>query len=145
MIKNMNWIWDEENHKATCIITNEKGKDFFGVAFCHPDDLDMESPKTGQEIAFYRAKIEYLRDLRDSDLKPRLAALKQLYYSMKHSKQFQPKSYENRMLQRQIRLIKFDLDTTNEIIAVEQQRLKRYIGEKDKFYHSIRRQRSGQK
>ena len=45
------------------------------------------------------------------------------------------------MLQRQIRMIKFDLDTTKEIIATEEQSLREYLSEKEKFYEKIRSNR----
>lgn len=100
----------------------------------------MKSEKTGCEIAFRRAKIHAMQDYRDS-LKIKLSALNQLYYSMKHSTHFNEKSYENKMLQKQIRLIKFDLDTAKEIIVSEQKNLKEYIDAKDNFYKNTRARR----
>lgn len=100
----------------------------------------MKSEKTGCEIAFRRAKIHAIQDYRD-ELKTKLAALNQLYYSMKHSTHFNEKSYENKMLQRQIRTIKFDLETTKEIIATEYKNLKEYIDNKDTFYKKTRAKR----
>lgn len=100
----------------------------------------MKSEKTGCEIAFRRAKIYAMQDYRD-ELKIKLSALNQLYYSMKHSTHFNEKSYENKMLQRQIHLIKFDLDTAKEIIASEQKNLKEYIDAKDNFYKNTRTRR----
>ena len=70
-----------------------------------------------------------------------LKALKQAYYSMNQSKKFNPKSYENKMLQRQIRQIEFDLDTIRDMLATEEQNLREYIQEKDKFYKRIRHNR----
>lgn len=100
----------------------------------------MMSEKTGCEIAFRRAKIHALQGYKEI-LKNKLSSLNQLYYSMKHSTHFNEKSYENKMLQRQIRLITFDLDTTKEIIATEQQNLKEYIDKKDEFYKHTRERR----
>ena len=60
---------------------------------------------------------------------------------MKHSNKFNPKSYENIMLQRQIRIFKFDIDEIKKIIATEKQNLMAYISEKDKFYNKIRKNR----
>ena len=60
---------------------------------------------------------------------------------MKHSNKFNPKSYENIMLQRQIRIFKFDIDEIKKIIATEKQNLMTYISEKDKFYNKIRKNR----
>ena len=131
--------WDEEQGLASCILTDGK-QVYTGIAQCHPEDVDMMSEKTGCEIAFKRAKIEALRALRD-ELKIRLSTLKQLYHSMNISHRFNEKSYENKMLQRQIRSINFDLTTTKEIIASEEQNLREYLKNKDEFYVKIRKMR----
>lgn len=131
--------WDEEAGVAFCTLTDGR-KSYIGTAKCHPNDEDMKGEKTGCEIAFMRAKIEALKDYRD-EIKHKIAALEQLYYSMKHSKYFNEKSYENKMLQKQIYLNKFDLMTTKEIIDAEKQNLKDYINEKDKFYLKTRARR----
>lgn len=130
--------WNAAEGIAACIITDNQNRVFTEFAKCHDDDFDMISEKTGCEIAYRRAKISALRAVRDLDLKPRLAALKQLYYSMKHSSKFNPNSYENLMLQRQIRLLNFDLATAKEMIASEQKFLKDYIKGKDKLYNRLR-------
>lgn len=53
---------------------------------------------------------------------------------MNRSSKFNEKSYENRMLQRQIRLINFDLATINEILTYERENLRAYLKQKDEFY-----------
>ena len=108
--------WDAETNTATCVLTDAYDKKYIGVAVCHPDDEDMASEKTGCEIALRRANIEYIKSIRDQ-IKHELGALEHLYYVMNRSKQFNPKSYENIMLQRQIRLKKIDLTTIKEEIA----------------------------
>lgn len=89
--------WNEVTGSTMCAIEDQKGRVFIGTAMCHEDDKDMKSRRTGEEISYRRARIEQLRTLR-SDLKLELKALKQLYYSMKHSSHFNSKSYENKML-----------------------------------------------
>lgn len=101
----------------------------------------MKSEKTGYEIAQRRAEINMLKSYISNELKPRLRALKQLYYSMNRNKKFNENSYENYMLQRQIHLIKNELDTTKEIIAELEEDLITYIDSKDKFYKKIRHMR----
>lgn len=133
------FTWDEITGTASCILSDGE-KIFTGFANCHPEDNDMCSEKTGCEIALRRAKINALKDYRN-EVKIRLSALNQLYYSMNRSKYFNKKSYENKMLQRQIRLTNFDLDTVKEMIVSEQQSLKSYIDEKDKFYNKTRLRR----
>lgn len=129
--------WDLEEGVASCII-KYKNQTFCGVAMCHEEDKDMMSEKTGMEIAYRRATIDYLKYVRDMELKPALKALKQLYYTMKHSTHFNPKSYENSKLQRHIRMYEFDLETINEIIIDERKNLKDYIDKKDEFYKKTR-------
>ena len=132
--------WDEEAGIASCILSDGE-KIYTGFAQCHPDDEDMKGQKTGCEIAFRRARINALRGYRD-ELKIRLSTLNQLYHSMNISYRFNEKSYENKMLQRQIRMINFDLATTKEMIATEQENLRTYIKEKDEFYNKTRMRRS---
>lgn len=131
--------WDAESGVASCILSDGE-KVFTGFARCHPEDADMSSEKTGCEIALRRAKISALRGYRD-ELKTKLSALNQLYYSMNRSKRFNEKSYENIMLQRQIRQIDFDLTTTKEMIASEELSLRAYITSKDVFYTQTRKRR----
>lgn len=132
--------WTKDGY-TTCIIKSaNSSREFIGEARCHPDDADMMSQKTGYEIAFQRAKIQAIRAYRD-ELKAQLRALNQLYYSMNKSKRFNEKSYENRMLQRQIRMTNFDLATIREDLATEEQNLRTYIEEKEKFYKRIRHNR----
>lgn len=129
--------WDPEEGIASCIL-QYKNQTFCGVAACHEDDKDMMSSKTGCEIAYHRALIDYFKYIRDTELKPALKALKQLYYTMKHSTHFNPKSYENSKLQRHIRMYEFDLETINDMIADERKNLKDYIDKKDEFYKKTR-------
>lgn len=112
-----------------------------GIARCHPEDSDMQNENTGCEIAMRRATIMLYKHHRDM-LKSQLQALNQLYYSMNKSKRFNPNSYENIMLQRQINLIKTDLDTIKEMIIETQNSLKEYIKLKDDFYVAIRKNRA---
>ena len=131
--------WSKEEGTTVCAISDGKNT-FYGMAHCHPDDADMMSEKTGCEIAYRRACIKaYKHSV--SQLKERLAALNQLYYSMKHSKNFNSKSYENKMLQRQIRLIKSDLAAVKEMIVHEELGLNALIVAKEEFYKAIRKQR----
>lgn len=139
MIREPIFDWDEDLGLAYCELTDGE-RTWVGMAECHTDDLDMMSEKTGCEIAFRRARIKALQDQRRT-LKTQLGALNQYYYSMKHSKKFNKKSYENKMLQRQINLIKTDLDTFSSMIANEQQNLRTYISKKDDFYKHIRKNR----
>ena len=138
------FTWDEETKVATCTIKDNKNRTFIGEAHCHEDDFDMGTALVGYEIAYRRAIIEQLCYIRDAEIKPGIAALKQLYYSMNRSANFNENSYENSMLQRQLCLLEFDLATVKEIIADKRKSLKDYTEKKDKFYKSVRKRREGQ-
>ena len=102
----------------------------------------MKSEKVGCEIAYCRAAINSLIFQRDSIIKPSLKALKQLYYSMKHSKKFNSKSYENKMLFHQIKNWETDLEVINNIIKTERKNLKDYIDAKETLYNNLRKMRN---
>jgi hypothetical protein len=136
--------WDEEHGVAICMLSDGVNT-FVGTSTCHPDDRDMMSEKTGCNIALIRAEIKYFKHVREYEIKPALNALYELYYNMKHSKQFNPKSYENKMLWRRIRAKEFDLDVINQLITTEKQNLSQMIDEKEKFYQRIRANRNKDK
>ena len=133
--------WYEEDRQAICKLHTKYGT-FTGIASCHPDDEDMMSEKVGCEIAYSRAAIESLKYERDCVIKPSLKALKQLYYSMKHSKKFNPKSYEYKMLKRQIECWEFDLTVINDMINTERTWIRDYINTKEALYQNIRANRN---
>ena len=136
--------YNKETGCSTCIIETKYGK-FSGTACCHPDDMDMASEKVGCEIAYSRAAIDSLKYERDNVIKPSLKALKQLYYSMNRSKKFNPKSYEYKMLKRQIECWEFDLAVINDMINTERTWIRDYINTKEALYQNIRANRnSGQ-
>ena len=130
--------WHPESGTAICVLKDYKGRTFVGEAMCHPDDLDMKSERTGCELAFRRAKLEYLRTVRDTELKPALKALKHLYGCMTHSTNFNANSYEARTIRKHIHQIAFELTTIKEEIAYEYQGITDYIKGKDRIYKHIR-------
>lgn len=133
--------WYEEDRQAICKLHTKYGT-FTGIASCHPDDEDMMSEKVGCEIAYSRAAIESLKYERDNVIKPSLKALKQLYYSMNRSKRFNPKSYEYKMLKRQIECWEFDLAVINDMIDTERTWIRDYINTKEALYQNIRANRN---
>lgn len=140
MTKEPYFDWDEESGRCLCAIEDEKHRPFIGTATCHTDDFDMKSRRTGEEIAYRRARIELITAARE-DIKLQLAAYKQLYYSMSHSKQFDSKSYEARMLKRFIRRFEEELQLAKDVLAEEKGALKQYLEMKERLYLSIRAKR----
>jgi hypothetical protein len=135
------YYWDEETGVAGCILTDSNDKTYTGTAFCAEEDQDMKSEKTGCTIAAYRAEIDYYKSMRDNEIKPGLKALRQLYYSINTSKNFDEKSYCARMLKRQIRQYETDLAVVNDLLASAKQDLKTFLADKEKAYSSFRRMR----
>ena len=136
----MKFTWDETTGVAKCIL-KYNNNEFIGQAKCHPEDLDMKSKKGGELIATTRAKIKYLTHIKENELKPSLHSLKQLYYSMNKSKYFNPKSYENKMLQRQIKMYELDIIAINDVIKINKNELRNYIENKELLYQKIRKHR----
>lgn len=123
--------FEYENGVAFCYI--EKGDNLFlGSACLHPDDADIASEITGCEIAEARANIDMMQWIKNNEIKPGLKALKHLYSCVSMSSNFNPKSYENRLLRRQIRKFENDLATVNNSIAEEKKFIKDYIAGKEK-------------
>ena len=137
MNKQPEYFWSEENGTAFCTIYYNKYS-FMGEAQCHPHDRDMISKLTGQTIAEMRATIKYLRFIRDCELQPQLKALKQLYYSINHSKYFDPKSYEATMLYRQINHLTEDLKENKYLIDLTKSQLEAYLITKERDHQRLR-------
>ena len=137
MNKQPEYTWSERYSTATCTLFY-KNYEFTGIANCHPDDKDMMSKLTGQTIAEYRATLKYLRFIRDCELQPQLKSLKQLYYSMNYSKYFNPKSYEVKMLYRQINQLTEDLKENKYLIDLTKSELKAYLTTKERDHKQLR-------
>lgn len=109
--------WNPETGEAMAILTDTKtGKTFLGEAICHPDDKQYMSEYTGIDIADMRARLNILRDIRDSEIKPQLKIMKHLYCNMKTNKLYNPKSYEARMVRRQYHFLQGNLKTIQDLI-----------------------------
>lgn len=131
------YSFDDKTGVSYCSIF-EYGLEFTGIAVCHPDDRDMLSERTGCEIANRRAYIHLLCHERDNIIAPQLKALKQLYYSINKSKNFNKKGYAEKALYRHVRMLEHDLTAIKAEIATEKQSLTDYINGKEKFYQRHR-------
>ena len=129
--------WHNDEGVAVCVL-QYKTMTITGLAQCHPDDEDMKSKLTGETIAELRAVIKLWQFIRDFEIMPQLKSLKQLYYSMNHSKYFDPRSYEAKMLYRQIKLLEEDLVAVKEEIQRSKDELKAYLETKEKDHEKLR-------
>lgn len=132
--------WNKEEGIATCVLFDGRNP-FIGIAKCHPDDADFQSEKTGMIIAESRAEIKALQHYKNNILQPGLDALNQLYHSINKSKNYNKKSYEAKMLYRQIRMKEKDIELIKEVLKQRKQYLKEFIDDKDAFYKSVKKNR----
>ena len=137
MNKEPMYEWHNDEGVAVCVL-QYKTMTITGLAQCHPDDEDMKSKLTGETIAELRAVIKLWQFIRDFEITPQLKSLKQLYYSMNHSKYFDPRSYEAKMLYRQIKLLEEDLIAIKEEIQRSKDELKAYLETKEKDHEKLR-------
>ena len=133
--------WYEETGQAVCTIL-DKGRIYQGFAWCREEDRDMMSQKTGLTIAEFRAHIAQAKGIRDNEIKPGLAALKQVKFAINQSKHFNKESYEYRMLEQQIKNYEQDLIFIKNTIALQKANLNRYMAQKAEFYKKIRKNRA---
>lgn len=128
----MDILYNYNNGEANCII-EEHNIIGVGNAICHPEDSDVASEKTGLYIAELRATIHFLQNKKATKLKPALTALKHLYATMNHSKQFNFHSYEAKRIRKEIKNLEKEINQINCSIALIHNRLKEYINDKDKM------------
>lgn len=134
-----NYLFDPDTGVATYIYEYE-GQYFTGIAHCSPEDKDMQNEYTGIWIAQLRAEIKLLQ-YRRNELKHRLTALNQYYYSVNKSKKYDSHGYMENMLQHQIKNTQEELENTKSDLKDCQHFLREYIKSKDDFYKAVRKQR----
>ena len=137
------FMYDEEKALATAIIYTPKGKIFIGTAQCHPEDMDFANALTGQEIAYRRASIKLLQDVRDNELKPGLQALNSYLYSINEGKYFDKKNPMVKILYHNIAQRQEELSMVNEMIKTEREQLIDYLKSKEDLYNRLRKARAG--
>lgn len=111
---------------------------FTGKAKCHPEDLDMESERTGLTIAEARAIIKMKKFIKRHEIQPIINAYKHLLKNLQSSSKHNPKAYESCMLRSQLSHWEGQLAEITADIADEEKYLKEYINQKDKLYRKLR-------
>ena len=133
--------YNEELGQSICLIWH-KGNLIMGDAWCHDEDLDMKSERTGGFIAEARANIAHMQHQKNYEIRPALEALKHVQASFKTSKYHNPDSYESKFIEKQIKIKEEELKRIKADIAMEKQYLDDYIKNKDIVYKRIRKARS---
>lgn len=134
-------FFDETQGVSFVCLTDRHGRIYEGLAQISPNDLDFQSERTGLSTADLRAQINFYKGYIKNELKPQLRALKQLYYSMNRSKNFDKTHYEVKMLNRAIKRIEAEIQETKDFITELTQVLKDYIQQKDDMYKKLRAKR----
>lgn len=132
--------WSPETGIATCILFHNNHK-YIGTAKCHPDDLDMESERTGLFIAECRAYINYHKARRENELKPQFNILQHTYLTMLSATGTNPQSKEMKILRKQLQVARRKLDANLIELNAEKAQLKFYIDQKERTYQRIRANR----
>ena len=135
------FTYNDSGNFCSCEVRDSLGRVFKGEAHCHPKDEDYKSYLTGGTIAEARAQIAAATAYRN-DLKIKLAALRQYYYSICQSKHFNKDSYEVKMLFRQIKLLESDLEIAKHQLAVLKLDLFEYLNNKEYTYNMLRKHRN---
>lgn len=125
------YFWDPDGNVCTCVITYD-GKEFMGIANCHPNDKDVCSTFTGENIAGNRAFIKVIQYIKNTEIDKPLNLLTNLYKNMETSYRFNPKSFEAKQLYREIKEFQKAQQVAKETIASIKAELKQYIDDKDK-------------
>lgn len=133
--------WNDDMGVAICTIVTSNGDTVTGYAECSEKDKDMISEKVGCTIAEKRAYIEYLRYIRDKELKPELKALNKFYNVINQSKYYNEADYSNQMLLRAINRLETDITALKDELAAAKKELSEYIQDKEIFYQSVRKHR----
>jgi hypothetical protein len=123
--------WDKEHGLSICTI-EYNGFKFYGYAQCCPEDEEFKSEMTGGNISTWRAEVAVMKHIKRCEIEPKIAALRHVYFTMAHSKQYNPKSYEARRLFREYQNLLDDLDEINAEIKDTENLLKDYIESKDR-------------
>lgn len=130
---------------ARCEILDIDGTLYVGEAHCHPEDIDMMSEKTGLYIAEMRANIKYLKHLIKYS-KKELKSLIDFHSLLKFNPHYNENNLETKLLIREIRRRKKDIEENKKVLEDMQFSLREYIVRKDEFYQKIRKNRiKGQK
>lgn len=130
---------DTEEHITYCQFKdNKNNKVYFGETQCYPEDFDVESKLIGQHIAAERALIQAMMGA-VQDMKKEFKVLRQFYYTINHSKKYNPKSYEAYMLKRQLNKRETNIKLVQQAIDEKRKCLYEYIQDKDKTHKLLRK------
>lgn len=96
-----------DNNRETIYKLSIKNKTYIGKAICHPNDI--YSKRVGDRLAYNRAAIAYLKEIRDITVE-QIKALKHLKSIYDQSDKVDKNGYEYKALLRQIKVFQESLE-----------------------------------
>lgn len=135
------YIWDPETGVTICRLWNPDADTYaIGKAKCHPEDTDMMSKMTGEEIAYNRALIQLYRQ-KVKLLKKERKAHRDMYSTFAHTPGFDENNNYVRILKRKIYSLTDDIKFFDEQSDLVRKTLHDYIDKKTEFYNLTRTMR----
>ena len=128
--------FDENTGHACYLYRASNGKVYRGEALCHTDDKEFMSKLTGLHIAKMRCMIEYAKDEKIR-IYGKLQGIKQIYYGIIQSKNFNRHNYESKMIYKQMKLIEKEYKDICDSITELKNGLKTYLDSKAAFQKDI--------
>ena len=137
--------WNQETGMCIASLILPNGDVLQGYAACHPDDMDMCNEKTGCILAGFKLLVKAYQYRKNYILKPKLEMLLHLKSLFERNPNYNKDSYENKMLCKQICLLKKEIEEAKCKIETAKQERKEYIALKDSFYKKVRAKRGQNK
>lgn len=136
-----NILWDEDLGLATAtIVDTTHGEVFTASAMCSPEDSDMKSKLTGQEIAWRRAYIKYLQYLKNY-YGVQYKALNDFQKNIQNCKHYNSDFQIEQLLSKEVKLTYNTYINLREKVKCEKKALNSYISNKAEVYHKYRERR----
>jgi hypothetical protein len=115
-----------------------------GKARCHPDDLDMANPLTGQDIAYKRAVMKAIKN-EIKEMRIELKALSQFFARVIQSKKVEDRCYVLYQLKKEINELDLEIHLLQEEYETIKNGLKVKLIAKDTLYEQLRKIRGKNK
>lgn len=138
---NIEYKWDKETGTTIASVILIDGNKIEAEAHCHPDDMDMCNEQTGHVLADFKLLVKAYQYQKNHVLQPKLKMLLHLKSLFERNPNYNKNSYENKMLYKQIALLKQEIAEVKYLIENTKQQRREYINLKDAFYKKIRAKR----
>ena len=137
------FYFNEETKETKCIL--QYGNYICeGLARCHPDDLDMANPLTGQDIAFKRACMKAMKN-ELKEMRIELKALTRFFTRVIQSKKVEDRCYVLYQLKQEIKDLQQEIELLKQEYESVKTGLKVKLNAKDALYQQIRKMRDKNK